>query len=318
MTISTATVAVGVIGVGRIGRMHASLLAREIPGATLAAVHDANPEATEAIGVRACGLDELLADPGVDAVAICSSTETHADLVVVAAQAGKAIFCEKPISLDRATTVSTIEAVERAGVPFQVGFHRRFDPDWVAAAERIHAGELGRVTLFRTSLRDMTPPNPAFIAGSGGFFRDVTVHDLDVARWLVGEVVEVTAHGAAADPAFADVGDIDTAVVVLRFAGGALGDEGARILASSPHLSSLLSLDLGSNTITDDGALALAASGGLAGLTALCLSNNQIGEGAFAALRQWKLGEWARFTIARNPMSHDRRLELTLASVSRQ
>ena len=108
-------------------------------------------------------------------------------------------------------------------MPLQVGFHRRFDPDWVAAAARIRAGELGEVTYFRTSLRDMTPPDPNFLSGSGGFFVDVTVHDLDVARWLVGEVVEVTAHGAAADPAFAALGDIDTAVCVLRFANGALG-----------------------------------------------------------------------------------------------
>jgi predicted dehydrogenase len=142
---------------------------------------------------------------------------------VAAAKAGKPVFCEKPMSLDRATTVATIEAVDAAGVVFQVGFHRRFDPDWVAAAERITAGELGEVTLFRTSLRDMNPPNPAYLAGSGGFFVDVTVHDLDVARWLVGEVVEVSAHGAASDPAFAELGDIDTAVVVLRFANGALG-----------------------------------------------------------------------------------------------
>ncbi|MGH3588356.1 MAG: Gfo/Idh/MocA family protein, partial [Pseudonocardia sp.] len=137
--------------------------------------------------------------------------------------AGRPVFCEKPLSLDRATTVATVEEVEATGVVFQVGFHRRFDPDWVAAAERITAGELGEVTLFRTSLRDMNPPDPAFLAGSGGFFVDVTVHDLDVARWLVGEVVEVSAHGAASDPAFAELGDIDTAVVVLRFASGALG-----------------------------------------------------------------------------------------------
>jgi predicted dehydrogenase len=109
-------------------------------------------------------------------------------------------------------------------VTFQVGFHRRFDPDWAAAANRIRAGELGEVYLFRTSLRDMTPPDPAFLAGAGGFFVDVTIHDLDTARWMVGEIVAVTAHGAAlSDPGFADIGDIDTAVVVLRFASGALG-----------------------------------------------------------------------------------------------
>ena len=165
--------------------------------------------------------EELL--EACDAVAVATSTGSHAELTIIAAAAGKPVFCEKPISLDRAASVATIDAVERAGVPFQVGFHRRFDPDWVAVTERIRAGELGEVTYFRTSLRDMNPPNPAFLSGSGGFFVDVTVHDLDVARWMVGEVVEVTAHGAASDPAFAELGDIDTAVVVLRFEGGALG-----------------------------------------------------------------------------------------------
>jgi len=221
-----ARVDVGLAGLGRIGRMHAVNLATRCGVARLSCVFDADPVVAEKVASEldvpwTASFEELL--DACDAVAIATSTGSHAELTVTAAEADKPVFCEKPISLDRTTTVSTLEAVERAGVPFQVGFHRRFDPDWVAAAERIHAGELGQVTLFRTSLRDMTPPNPAFIAGSGGFFRDVTVHDLDVARWLVGEVVEVTAHGAAADPAFAEVGDIDTAVVVLRFAGGALG-----------------------------------------------------------------------------------------------
>jgi myo-inositol 2-dehydrogenase/D-chiro-inositol 1-dehydrogenase len=109
-------------------------------------------------------------------------------------------------------------------VKLQVGFHRRFDPDWVTAAERIKAGELGEVYLFRTSLRDMRPPQIDYIKHSGGFFVDVTIHDLDTARWMVGEIEEVTAFGAAlSDPAFEEAGDIDNAVVVVGFAGGALG-----------------------------------------------------------------------------------------------
>jgi myo-inositol 2-dehydrogenase/D-chiro-inositol 1-dehydrogenase len=120
--------------------------------------------------------------------------------------------------------VDTLAAVAAAGVPCQVGFHRRFDPDWAAATERIRAGELGEVYLFRTSLRDMRAPDPAFLASSGGFFVDVSIHDLDTARWMVGEVVEVYATGAAlSDPRFAEVGDIDTALGTLRFASGALG-----------------------------------------------------------------------------------------------
>jgi len=120
--------------------------------------------------------------------------------------------------------VATIEQVLKTGVTFQPGFHRRFDPDWVAAVDRMRAGDLGEVYLFRTSLRDMIPPKIEFLAGSGGFFVDVTIHDLDTARWMVGEVVQVSAHGSAlSDPQLAEIGDIDTAVVVLHFASGALG-----------------------------------------------------------------------------------------------
>jgi predicted dehydrogenase len=217
---------VGLAGLGRMGRIHAGNLASRCASARLSCVYDADPVVAAAVAEQwdvswTASFDELL--DACDGVAVATSTGSHAELTVAAAEAGKPVFCEKPISLDRATSVSTIDAVEKAGVVFQVGFHRRYDPDWVAAAERIHAGELGAVTFFRTSLRDMTPPDPAYLTGSGGFFVDVTVHDLDVARWMVGEVVEVTAHGAASDPAFADLGDIDTAVVVLRFENGALG-----------------------------------------------------------------------------------------------
>ncbi len=221
-----ARVAVGLAGLGRMGRIHLTNLASRCAVAQLAAVYDVEIDRAEAVaaelGVPAARTFDELVERS-EAVAIATNTGSHAELTVAAAKAGRPVFCEKPLSLDRATTVATIEAVEQAGVSLQVGFHRRFDPDWAAAAARIHAGELGEVTFFRTSLRDMTPPDPNFLSGSGGFFRDVTVHDLDVARWLVGEVVEVTAHGAASDPAFAALGDIDTAVCVLRFANGALG-----------------------------------------------------------------------------------------------
>jgi myo-inositol 2-dehydrogenase/D-chiro-inositol 1-dehydrogenase len=141
-----------------------------------------------------------------------------------AAAAGTPVFCEKPVSLDRGATLSALAAVAEAGVPFQVGFHRRFDPDWAAAVARMRAGELGDVYLFRTSLRDMAPPPAGFLAASGGFFVDVTIHDLDTARWMVGEVTSVSAYGSAVSgPPFTDLGDIDTAVVVLRFGNGALG-----------------------------------------------------------------------------------------------
>jgi len=220
------TVGIGLAGLGRIGRVHARSLRGGCAEARLACVYDANAEAAEAVAVEfgvpwVSTFAELL--ERCDAVAIATPTATHAPMTIEAAAAGRPVFCEKPLSLDRGAALAAVEACEDAGVALQVGFHRRFDPDWVAAADRIAAGELGQVQLFRTSLRDMDPPNPDFLAHSGGFFADVTVHDLDVARWLCGEVAAVTAHGAAADPAFAAHHDIDTAVVVLRFASGALG-----------------------------------------------------------------------------------------------
>ena len=219
-------IGIGLAGLGRMGRVHARSLTARCADAGLACVYDADPAVAQRVATElevpwAGSFAELL--ERCTAVAIATPTGTHAPLTVEAAAAGRPVFCEKPLSLDRDAALAAVQACETAGVALQVGFHRRFDPDWVAAAERIRAGELGDVALFRTSLRDMNPPDPAFLAHSGGFFADVTVHDLDVARWLVGEVVAVTAHGAAADPAFAAHEDIDTAVVVLRFASGALG-----------------------------------------------------------------------------------------------
>jgi predicted dehydrogenase len=225
----TGRVRIALAGLGRMGRIHAANLAGRCPSAELAGVFDRDPGVARRVGERfdvpwTAVYDDILADGRVDAVAIAAPTAAHAELSVRAAQAGQHVFCEKPISLDRQATVEVIDLVGRAGVTFQVGFHRRFDPDWAAATARIRAGELGDVYLFRTSLRDMTPPQPAFLAHSGGFFTDVTIHDLDVARWMVGEVVQVSAYGTAlSDPGFAELGDIDTAVVVLRFENGALG-----------------------------------------------------------------------------------------------
>ncbi len=221
----TATVGIGVIGVGRIGRMHAELLARQVPGASLAAVHDADPAAAQAVGVQAYGaVEELLADPGVDAVAICSSTETHADLIVAAAAAGKAIFCEKPISLELPEVDRALRAVDEAGVPFQIGFNRRFDPGHAAVAEAVARGEVGDPHLVRISSRDPAPPPLEYVRGSGGIFLDMTIHDFDMARFVTGsEVVEVFARGAVRiDPRFADEGDVDTALVTLVHESGCL------------------------------------------------------------------------------------------------
>jgi myo-inositol 2-dehydrogenase / D-chiro-inositol 1-dehydrogenase len=219
---------IGVIGVGRIGRMHAELLAHRVDGVTLAGVSDVRAETAAAVaaelGVRVLGVDELTAAPDVDALAICSSTDTHAVLIAAAAQAGKAIFCEKPVSLDLAELDRALAAVDAAGVPFQVGFNRRFDPAHQAVHDAVARGELGEPQLVRISSRDPAPPPLAYVKVSGGIFLDMTIHDFDMARHLAGsEVVEVFARGAVnVDPAFADAGDVDTALVTLVHENGCL------------------------------------------------------------------------------------------------
>jgi myo-inositol 2-dehydrogenase / D-chiro-inositol 1-dehydrogenase len=219
----TATLRIGVIGVGRIGSMHADLLERQVPGVTVAGVYDANPDAARAASAIAYdSVDELLAD--VDAVAICSTTETHADLIVAAARAGKAIFCEKPVSLDLAEVDRALAAVDDAGVPFQIGFNRRFDPAHAAVREAVLRGEVGEPQLVRISSRDPEPPPMAYVRGSGGIFLDMTIHDFDMARFVTGsEVVEVFARGAVnVDPGFGDADDVDTALVTLVHESGCL------------------------------------------------------------------------------------------------
>jgi myo-inositol 2-dehydrogenase/D-chiro-inositol 1-dehydrogenase len=224
-----APLRVGVIGVGRIGRMHAELLARRVPGAAVAAVYDAQGEAArdvaERLGVPAAdSADELLRADDVDAVAICSSTDTHADLLVAAAAAGKAVFCEKPVSLDLAEVDRALGAVEAAGIPFQIGFNRRFDPAHASVREAVASGAVGAPHLVRISSRDPEPPPLAYVRVSGGIFLDMTIHDFDMARFVTGtEVVEVYARGALRiEPRFGDAGDVDTALITLVHEDGCL------------------------------------------------------------------------------------------------
>lgn len=223
---------VGLAGLGRMGRFHAENLAWRTPHVELAKVVDVNEKAARAASEQLGGIDystsydDLLADPEIAAVAIVTPTPFHADMIEAAAEAGKHVFCEKPISLDLDRTRSAVDATEVAGVKLQVGFHRRFDPDYQIARRQIAAGDVGKIYLFRNSSRDPQPPSFEFLKHSGGLFADFTLHDLDLARWLIGEEVEeVTAVVGAAlsDPGFEELGDFDNAVIVLRFAGGALG-----------------------------------------------------------------------------------------------
>jgi myo-inositol 2-dehydrogenase/D-chiro-inositol 1-dehydrogenase len=182
-------------------------------------------EAAADLGVPvAATVEELLGAADVDAVAICSSTDTHADLMIAAARAGKAIFCEKPVSLDLAEVDRAVEAVRAAGVPFQIGFNRRFDPAHQSVHEAVASGAIGEPHLVRISSRDPAPPPLEYVKVSGGIFLDMTIHDFDMARYVTGsEVVEVFARGALRiRPDYAEAGDVDTAIVTLVHENGCL------------------------------------------------------------------------------------------------
>jgi myo-inositol 2-dehydrogenase / D-chiro-inositol 1-dehydrogenase len=224
-----APLGMGVIGTGRIGSTHARLLAGEVPGARVTAVNDARPEAAQALGAElgvrtAPSAEELLAAPDVDAVAICSSTDSHAALLLAAAEAGKPVFCEKPVSLDLAELDRALGAIEEAGVPFQIGFNRRFDPSHASVRRAVAEGTVGEPHLVRITSRDPEPPPLSYVRVSGGIFLDMTIHDFDMARFVTGsEVVDVFARGALrVQDSYAQAHDVDTAVVTLTHESGCL------------------------------------------------------------------------------------------------
>ena len=227
-TTAVAPLRIGIIGVGRIGRMHAELIAHQVPGAALGAVYDAYEPAARGVaaelGVPAAASVEEIFDAELDAVAICSSSDTHVDLLIAAAEAGKAVFCEKPVSLDLAEVDRALGAIDAAGVPFQIGFNRRFDPAHASVREAVASGAVGEPHLVRISSRDPEPPPLDYVKSSGGLFLDMMIHDFDMARFVTGsEVVEVFARGALRiEPSFAEAGDIDTALVTLVHEDGCL------------------------------------------------------------------------------------------------
>ncbi len=214
-----------IFGAGRIGRIHAANIAAH-GAARLKYVVDLDAEAAGRIaemgGAAVVNTAEALADPAVDALLIASPTDTHATLIEAGAAAGKSILCEKPVDLDIGRAKACVAAAEGAGVLLAVGFNRRYDPSFRRLRQGIEDGEIGVVETVLIVSRDPAPPPVDYVKRSGGLFRDMMIHDLDMARWLLGEEpIEVTAHGSClVDPAIGEAGDIDTAAVTLRTRGG--------------------------------------------------------------------------------------------------
>lgn len=231
MNMNDSRVNFGLVGAGRIGKLHAQNLLTRVVGVRLVGVADINRAAAEqlasewSIPTAAQDFRVLLDDDSIDAILIASATDTHAYMIEQAAAAGKHIFCEKPISFDLAQIDRALAAVDAAGVKLQIGFNRRFDPNFLKARELIAQGRIGTLHLLHITSRDPSPPPLEYIRVSGGIFLDMTIHDFDMARYLVGsEVNQVYATGSARiDPQIGAAGDIDTAVTLLRFENGVIG-----------------------------------------------------------------------------------------------
>lgn len=221
----------GVLGGGRIGKMHAENLIFGLPQAELLAVADPFADSIKdwarEVDIPQLTKDatEVITNPDIDAIIICSPTDTHADYIIECARAGKQILCEKPISFDVKKTRVALAEVRKAGVKLQVGFNRRFDSNAMKLRETIESGGIGEQHIVRVTSRDPAPPPIEYVKVSGGIFVDMMIHDFDMVRFLTGsEVKEIYAKGACLiDPEIGKVGDVDTAVVTLTFESGALG-----------------------------------------------------------------------------------------------
>lgn len=222
---------VGVIGAGRIGKLHTENLVAHFPMVEVKSVADPFADNVKdwaqglGIEVLTDNYKDIINDAEIDAVLVCSSTDTHADISIEAAKAGKHIFCEKPVDLTVAKINEAISAVKEAGVKFQVGFNRRFDHNFKKVREVVKEGKIGEVQIVKITSRDPEPPPAQYVQVSGGIFLDMTIHDFDMARYLSGsEVEEVYVTGAVlVDPAIGEAGDIDTAIISLKFENGAIG-----------------------------------------------------------------------------------------------
>lgn len=223
---------VAVIGAGRIGRVHVENICMAVREMEIKTVADPYFNAEGEAFVKGFGIpnvtkdvDSIFADPEIEAVLICSSTDTHADLIMKAAAAGKHIFCEKPVDHDVARVRMALDAVKKAGVKMQIGFVRRFDHNHRAVYDAVRAGKIGTPHILRISFRDPQPPTIEYVRRSGGIYYDMMIHDFDMIRFLAGcEATEVYAKGTVlVDPAIGAEGDVDTTIVTLTFENGAIG-----------------------------------------------------------------------------------------------
>ncbi|GBQ65697.1 myo-inositol 2-dehydrogenase [Ameyamaea chiangmaiensis NBRC 103196] len=218
---------IALFGCGRIGRLHAANLART-PGVTLVCVYDvmqgaANALATELGTSVAPSIEAALNDERVDAVLIATSTDTHTDLILQSVAAGKYVLCEKPVDLELQRAIACRDRLGTQASRVMMGFNRRFDPSFEAVRRRLEAGEIGRLEQVIITSRDPSPPPPAYIRVSGGLFRDMTIHDFDMSRFIAGNIVDVSATGGClVDPEIGALGDIDSAMITMKSATGAL------------------------------------------------------------------------------------------------
>lgn len=245
---------IGLLGAGRIGQVHAAAISSHA-GSTLASVSDVYAQAATDLaakfGANASTSEEIIADPQIDAVLIATSTDTHSDLIEAATAAGKAVLCEKPVDLSLERAKACLANTKASGQPIMIGFNRRFDPNFAAVRTALQNGEIGKAELLSITSFDPAPPPVEYIKVSGGLFRDMMIHDFDMAQFIMGEVpVSVTAVGASlVDPEIGAAGDVDTAAVTMTYADGKIAviknsrragygyDQRLEVLGSDGHLS---------------------------------------------------------------------------------
>lgn len=224
------TLNIGIAGAGRIGKIHLENILSRFPGIHVMLVADPDPETEKYVNekkIKYSGdFDDVINNKDIDAVVICSPTNTHADYVEKAAKAGKHIFCEKPLDLSLERVAQVLEIVEKSGVKLMLGFNRRFDPNFLKIKSMVSSGKIGVPQLLKITSRDPGPPPISYIKVSGGLFMDMAIHDFDMARYIMNkEVVEVYARGAVmVDQAIGDAGDIDTALTTLIFEDGSMAN----------------------------------------------------------------------------------------------